>query len=267
MKRLSLMAVASLLILTSFLIVSCEKDNDGTNKNKKNATVEIMLTDAPALYDAVNIEIIEVQLHTDSKGWINIPLTNPGIYNLLQFSNGFDTLLISSEIPEGKLTQVRLVLGYNNSIVVNSQTYPLTIPSGSTSGLKLNVNYELEGGNTYRFWLDFDAAHSVHMTGNGRYMLKPAIRMFAELASGAVEGYVYPAEALPVVKVYNATDTLMAIPDSTGYYKIRGIAAGTYSAEFSSGLLNTTFSSLTINDIQVVIGATNQLEPMTLTLP
>lgn len=269
MKKINHVVLATLAILIAFVFTSCDKnndDNDGTNNNK-NATVHLMLTDAPASYDAVLVDIQEVQLHSEVDGWVTVPLENPGVYNLLDFSNGMDTLLGICEIPAGTLSQVRLVLGDDNSIIVDSVSYPLTVPSGSTSGIKLNVHEELEGGYTYTFWLDFDAAQSIHVTGNGKYMLKPVIRLYAETTTGSIEGSVFPLEAWPLVTVYNSEDTLMAIPDSLGYFRINGIPAGIYSVDFTSELDTLPFASQTILDIEVVNGETVQLQPITLILP
>ncbi len=266
MKKMKSVVLTTLAILTAFIFTSCDKSNDNDNKTGK-ATVQLMLTDAPALFDAVNVDIQEVQLHNETDGWVTVPLDNPGVYNLLEFSNGLDVLLGTVEMPDGILSQVRLVLGSENSIVVDGITFPLTIPSGSTSGLKLNVHQELQGGYTYRFWLDFDAAQSVHKTGNGKYMLKPVIRMYSEPSSGAIEGYVFPVEALPVVSVSNSLDTLMAIPDSLGYYKISGLAAGNYLVEFISQLDTLPYATQSIIDVPVVNGETTSLDPVTLVLP
>lgn len=266
MKKMKLVVLTTLAIVTAFMLTSCDKSNDNENKTGK-ATVQLMLTDAPALYDAVNIDIQEVQLHNETDGWVTVPLDNPGVYNLLEFSNGLDVLLGTVEMPDGILSQVRLVLGSENSIVVDGETFPLTIPSGSTSGLKLNVHQELMGGYTYRFWLDFDAARSIHKTGNGEYKLKPVIRMYSEPSSGSIEGFVFPAVALPLVTVTNSVDTLMAIPDSLGYYKISGILAGTYLVEFTSQLDTLPYATQTIVDVPVVNGETTSLDPVTLILP
>jgi len=267
MKKHNYLVMATLAFLTVFSFASCEKNSDNDVKGK--ATVQLMLTDAPALYDNVNIDIQEILLRSDgdTASWISVPLVNPGVYNLLDFSNGLDTLLGTVEIPEGTLTQMRLVLGSNNSIVVDGVTYPLTIPSGSTSGLKFNVNADLEGDTFYRFWIDFDAAHSIHQTGNGKYMLKPVIRMFGEATSGAIDGTVFPAEALPVVTVYNATDTMMAIPNEAGYFKVFGLPAGLYSVEFSTGDTNLTYLPQTFFDVPVVVGTTTTIDTVTLVLP
>ena len=54
--------------------------------------------------------------------------------------------------------------------------YPLTIPSGSESGLKVKVGRNLKDGSD-EFTVDFDAALSVHQTGQGSYMLKPVLKL------------------------------------------------------------------------------------------
>lgn len=261
------MALAILALFTTILFASCDKKDDNPDNGSDKATIKMMLTDAPAAYDAVLIDIKEVNLHSETEGWINIPLENPGIYNLLEFSNGIDVMLGSADVPEGVISQVRLVLGDENSVVIDGEAHALNIPSGSTSGLKLNVHEEVQAGYVYTFWLDFDAAQSIHKTGNGKYILKPVIRMFTAPTSGSVEGYVFPAEALPRVALYNDTDTLMALPDSLGYYKIIGIPEGMYSVEFSSLLDSLPFATQTIMDVHIVAGHISELETITLILP
>ncbi len=46
--------------------------------------------------------------------------TNQGIYNLLEFVNGQDTLIVDEDIPSGYISQIRLVLGENNTVMVDS---------------------------------------------------------------------------------------------------------------------------------------------------
>ncbi|MGB3090332.1 MAG: DUF4382 domain-containing protein, partial [Chitinophagaceae bacterium] len=68
------------------------------------------------------------------------------------------------------------VLGANNTIKVAGITYPLTIPSGSESGLKIKVNKRLNG-SLDSLLIDFDAALSIHQTGVGTYQLKPVLKV------------------------------------------------------------------------------------------
>jgi hypothetical protein len=60
--------------------------------------------------------------------------------------------------------------------VVNGIRYPLTIPSGSESGLKLKVDKKLNG-SLDSLIIDFDAALSIHQLGTGNYQLKPVLKI------------------------------------------------------------------------------------------
>ena len=169
------LALAAATVLGSIVIlVACTKDNndgDGT-------TLRVRLTDAPLQADSVNVDIqqIRVKFREDSlSGWMDLT-TQAGVYNLLGLQNGVDTLIAQGNIPTDVVKEIRFVLGSNNSIVVNGVNYPLTIPSGSESGLKLKVDKRLNG-SLDSLLIDFDAALSIHQTGNGTYMLKPVLKI------------------------------------------------------------------------------------------
>jgi hypothetical protein len=224
-------AVASIAI-AAVLFSACSDD-------PKNARVEIRLTDAPGDYDEVNIDIQEVKVHTNDdgsesgNGWESLDIT-PGVYNLLEFTNGLDTLLGSVNVPEGQVSQIRLVLGNNNSIKVDGQTYDLATPSALQSGLKLNVHTEVRGGITYRFLLDFDDARSIVQTGTGAYKLKPVIRVITEATSGAIKGSVSNPLASPAVYAIVDQDTLgTSFADTNGGFLLQGLPAGTYRVSFA----------------------------------
>jgi len=203
--------------------------------------------DDPASYDSVNIDIQDIKVNTGDTGWTSLPLNRKGVYNLLDFKNGLDTLLSSSELPAGTVSQIRLVLGTNNSVVVNGVNYPLSTPSSQQSGLKLNLHATLISGIEYKLWLDFDAGRSIVETGNGNYILKPVIRTYSEATSGAIKGSVVPANSHSMVYVIqNATDTIgSSIADTTsGNFLIGGLPAGAYNvAIHADGYADTTLSS------------------------
>jgi hypothetical protein len=71
---------------------------------------------------------------------------------------------------------VRFVLGNDNSIKIDSIVYPLTIPSGSESGLKIKLNKQLNA-TLDSLVIDFDAALSILQTGTGEYKLKPVLKI------------------------------------------------------------------------------------------
>ena len=134
------------------------------------------MTDAPVAMEEVNIELLQVNVKfaTDTAGWVALQ-TTPGIYNLLGLQNGVDTLIAQGNFPSNVVKEIRLVVGDQNSIKFDGQTYPLTIPSGSESGLKIKVNKKLEA-NLETLLIDFDAALSVKQETDG-YKLRPVLRI------------------------------------------------------------------------------------------
>jgi hypothetical protein len=69
--------------------------------------------------------------------------------------NGKDTILVTDDIPSGMLNQVRVILGENNAVMVDSVIYDLKVPSGCESGLKFKVNREISAGVTYTYNPEF----------------------------------------------------------------------------------------------------------------
>lgn len=166
----------SLIVATlsaSLFFFACSKDNGSGNSG--TTMMKVKLTDKPFSADSVNVDIRQVRVNfsDDSTGWIDLN-TNAGVYNLLGLQNGVDTLLATGTIPTNVLGEIRLVLGANNSIVVNGLRFPLVIPSGAESGLKIKVNRQLHG-TLDSLLIDFDASLSIHQTGAGNYMLRPVL--------------------------------------------------------------------------------------------
>ncbi|MEN8121411.1 MAG: DUF4382 domain-containing protein [Bacteroidota bacterium] len=269
MKTIKLLS----LLLAGFMIFiySCEK-NEGTAK------FNLYLTDAPASYDAVNIDVQSAKIHFESDGegeWKTLDIET-GIYNLLELTNGVDVSLASADLPSGTISQIRLILGENNSLVKGDETYDLTIPSAYTSGLKFNVHAQLEAGLTYNLWIDFDASKSVVHTGSGTYHLKPVIRTYTEATSGAIKGYVVtpildsddPIEYDPIEGVTvsisfledgNTENTVISTnTNEDGYFMLSGVPEGSYIVKFLKEADPAIDKE--IEDVEVEIGTVNDLE-------
>lgn len=207
-----------LLLMVAFAIATL------TACNEKNTDVEPMdepgtsrlivkLTDDPALFDSVNVEILQVAVNycgedndttgdnlkslgageqgqlkdgdddecdsTQFSGWVDLE-TVAGIYNLLELQNNVTAVLVEGDsIPAGHITQMRLLLGENNYLVDDTLVYDLKTPSGQQSGLKINLNADFEENHTYEIVLDFDAEQSIVHTGNDKYILKPVIKVLS----------------------------------------------------------------------------------------
>lgn len=94
---------------------------------------------------------------------------------MLSYQNGNDTLVAQGFIDLRNIQQIRLVLGDRNTIVVDGVSYPLTIPSGSESGLKIMLN-KVVAQPADTVILDFDALLSVKEENDG-FKLRPVIKV------------------------------------------------------------------------------------------
>lgn len=219
------------ILFLAVVLFSCKKD-DSPDFGKGTSRLSFRLTDAPGDFDKVNIEITGAQAIVNDSV-INL-VVNAGIYNLLDFVNGKDTLLVDQIIPSGKLSQIRLILGENNSLKIGNETSELKTPSAQQSGLKLNVHADFLQGIAYEYTIDFDAARSIVETGNGKYILKPVLKVFTKSVSGAIQGVVSPASAKPLIYAISAQlDSSSTFADTlSGKYMFRGINEGIYKLSF-----------------------------------
>jgi hypothetical protein len=211
------MKIRALFLITALcgllVVMACSDDSTAP----ANGTLKINMIDSPADYDAVFVEIESVEVHAagaDSNGGWRVVNSTPGTYDLLTLRNGLSALLVNEQLPAGHYTQIRLKLGSGNSVMVDSVSYDLRVPSGMQSGLKLNHEFTIEGGELYEITLDFDAARSVHLTGNGQYMLRPVIGTMAHVVSGGLRGVALPLDARAWVEAVSGTDTLTAWADT-----------------------------------------------------
>jgi hypothetical protein len=247
------LAFTALIIIIS--VFACQKEA-GQGDNGGQTRLKVFLTDDPANYDEVVIDIQDVQVNItngSSSGWQSLSNVATGLYNVLDLVNGNDTLIADSQVPDGAtITQVRLVLGSNNYVVENGNIIELETPSAQQSGLKVNVHQQLDSGFLYNLVLDFDAARSIVRTGNGKLILKPVVRANFQLTAGRIRGVVTPDTVLTTVYAIQGTDSAGTFTDSQGNYLISGLAAGTYSLHFIPG--DTTFFFEQRNGINVALG-------------
>jgi hypothetical protein len=247
-----------LMLILSACTESNKEETSGTTR------FNLYLTDAPGKYEEVLIDIQEVRAHVTAhdsshhdSGWMDLEV-NAGVYDLLDFANDMDTLLASADLPAGKISQIRLILGENNEVKVDGEYHDLKTPSGQQSGIKLNVHEVLEEGITYELWIDFDACKSIVKTGNGKYILKPVIKTYTRETSGAIKGVVVPAASRPFIFTVSAShDTISTIADSlTGKFMLKGLPAGEYDVEFEPV---EGFDDEEIEDVNVTLGVVTNL--------
>lgn len=258
-----------LALVTFFFLSACDMERNEDRIRDGHARVNVYLIDAPAAYDEVWVEILEVKFlmkgdnESNESAWINLPYeANDNKINLLSLTGGNSEHLGEIEVPAGEISQIRMVLGDDNYIMQNGQRLDLKTPSAQQSGLKLKVDKPLEAGVAYDLVIDFDASRSIVKAGNsGQYILKPVLRVVAEELA-TVEGTVLPLEAGPVrVSAILGQDTIGTFTDDNGFFLFRGIRGGTYNFWFlpQEGYLDSL-----IQNISVPVGPVTRLEPIIL---
>lgn len=250
------------LLLPLALLAGCSDDNPA---GPGRGTLRVQMTDAPAEIQAVNLVVTEVSARTETSdsttGW-QILNASAHTYNLLSLQNGIFATIGEASVPAGTYTQLRLKLGAGSTITVDGVTYPLTVPSGMQSGLKLIGSFHVDAGGTTDILLDFDASRSIIQTGVGAYTLKPVIKIMGTSTAGAIKGVVQPAGVTTSVTATQA-DTLgttVAAPD--GKFVLSVLPAGTYALRFDAP---ANYRDTTLTNIVVTAGATANVDTVALT--
>ena len=253
----------SFFILCSIGVIlffgSCSKNDKSSGTSSR---LQVILTDGPdpSVKEVwVDIQQIEI-LMSDTSHPLILAGSHPGVYNLLDFSDGKDTLLADATIPPGTISQIRLILGDNNYIITtNGVKIPLKTPSAQESGLKVQIHQEVSGGILYRLTLDFDAGRSIVKAGNsGNYLLKPVLRIISLIPSGGdIFGVVIPDSAKTFVFAIQGTDTIASTSTDTtnGKFLFKDIPAGNYSLSFLPS--DITLKQTSINAIVALGQITN----------
>jgi hypothetical protein len=234
MRRI-FVATAFVLSLASLtLFISCKKEDTGDG----NARLQVYLTDAPGDYEAVYIDVKDVNINiTTNKddGWKSLQRVNAGVYDLLRLVNDKDTILADTEIPAGKLHEIRLVLGTENYVKIKGKAELIKLETTGVdqSGLNLNVQEYVTENRNYKIILDFDVARSIIQTGINKYSLKPTIRPILNAVGGTIKGVVMPKNFRTVVYAIQGTDTIAStFTGNTGGYLFKGLPAGNYSLNY-----------------------------------
>ncbi len=224
------------IILLILLITNCTKTDISDNA----ARLRIKLTNSPMLMISdESMAVREIKLHiqsievavTDTTSvevgeWIPLDFSG-GQYNMLSLTNGKNTQLVDQYFPAFKtIRRVKIKLGNNNRIIttsVQNSGIELIIPQEISEGIVLNVNENLYANIISSLVIDIRALIT---ETNGNYFLNPTIRVFSEVATGSIKGYVAPIEAQAIVSVVNEIDTFFSFPESDGMFVFPGLREG-----------------------------------------
>jgi hypothetical protein len=166
-----------------------------------NGTLVLQLTDAPldlSTVSAALVTIDDIDVHLagkgddqaegdendDSDGWTTLART-PETFDLLRLQNDVVAAMGQFDLPEGKITQIRLHLdrsGTNELQLKSGQVCPLDMRDVSNTGVKINHPFkalDVEAGRRTSVVVDFDLKESVSKEGDGAcaFRLNPVIKL------------------------------------------------------------------------------------------
>ena len=194
--------IAALALLT-LPLTAC----GGSSSSSAPATMNLGVTDGPvASASAVVISFTGVELQPSGGGSaVTFNFNSPQTINLLNEQNGNEAALLNGvSVPAGNYDWIRLLLNVSSSgtvansyIEINGAQYPLVIPSGAQTGLKLVQGFTMTANQVANFTVDFMLQQSItappgQTSGGGTqdYLLKPALRLINNVQAGTISGTV-----------------------------------------------------------------------------
>lgn len=184
------------LALASLLLAGCDGDT----------TVSFELTDAPpeiATIEHVHVTLERVEAHLagdgrdpdgdlgeagsgddadERAGWRTV-MQHPRTFDLMALRNDVRATLGELELPDGKITQIRLFIdesGDNRVDLIDGDSCDLDLSHVPTTGVKINHPFkalDIGDSSRIRVVVDFDVADSLDQTGKCEFALKPVIKL------------------------------------------------------------------------------------------
>ena len=152
-----------------------------------NGSVTVNLIDTPVDgATSVVVDFTGVVLHNTNGRTTTITFATARQIDLLQLQNGvMQALLQNQSVPSGNYDWMQLdVLATANTqgqsyiTLDTGAQYPLYVPSGSQTALKLTTPFSVgQGGGATQLLIEFDLRQSVTGTDGQNYTLVPAMRL------------------------------------------------------------------------------------------
>jgi hypothetical protein len=208
------------------MFISC--NDDDSNSVNPSYMYKVRLTDAPGPYDRINVDLQSVAV-IDGNGHTTMLSSNSGVYNILDLSNGADMLLATRRLYNSGVSQIKLGLGTNSSVVIDGTSFPLTLSTADEAGLTVNVNQTLSADHDNEILIDFDGNSSIVATGPSTYKIQPVIRVVDSNITGSISGDTDNTSRAIVTATSVSNVNYSTGINSSGVFKILGVPPGSYT--------------------------------------
>jgi uncharacterized protein DUF4382 len=246
-QRLAYAIVAAYIL---GLCAACGGSDNTTMAGSGTGTLILSLTDTPVEgASQVVVAFTGVDLMGPG-GQTHIALASEKSIDLITLQGNASTVLLDGvTVKAGDYQWLRLDVDEAKSFVfaTGGGKFPLDIPSGSQSGLKLVSGFTVVQGGGADFIIDFDLRQSLTLDNSGgttTYTLKPALRLTDMQQAGSVTGTV--ASTLSIGgKLITAT----SCKPTVYVYSGTGIIPEGYDVTLSGGTVPLTSAQVTLDSM------------------
>lgn len=171
MKKILLVGIVLLLAF----VAGCQGPPSSNTKNEGRLVYTI--TDAAANMnnvEEVRITVDEVRAHSASEGWVTLE-SESQTYNLMELkAEGRQAELVDEEVDAVTYDQVELMISRVQIVEKDGSTEEAKMPSDR---IRINNQMRVEANSTTAVTYDFELDKSLHVTGNGKYVMAPVIHL------------------------------------------------------------------------------------------
>ncbi|MEP1035245.1 DUF4382 domain-containing protein [Ekhidna sp.] len=192
MKKLSIASKLLSIALLTGLLACSEGDSDVSSNGKARISATDAAVDAENV-SKVMLSVSEVRATSNGETRTVASFDTPKEFNLMAYQNGETYFLGEGDLEAGTYSDIRFIISGASDAYIEMKDgtkEDLEIPSGTTSGYKINGVFDVAANSTTDIVADVDLRKALVVTGNGDFKLRPTARLVVSDATGEIKGEV-----------------------------------------------------------------------------
>lgn len=194
------------IVMAAALGLSCQ-DPENTSFAGE---FRIKLVDAPAAFDQVNIVVRRISVHRASAsatfGW-SVISEDVSTFDLVRLRNGVSATMVAVSLQSGRYDGITVLFGTSN-VLEDGFERTVEIPSAIRNGAVIDADFDVAEGQLLGLTFDMDVSRSIRLNADGRYELRPVIRVQRTDLAGTIAGAVVPDSIQAVISTVTGVDSV-----------------------------------------------------------
>ncbi len=167
-------------MISVFILFGC--GNGPTENNATYGTIEVLATNSltaeqlsavsPTNTESIILSVVEVSVKKVGEEEWQIISDSEIKVDFFELANNLFMPLGEIKLETGTYNQLRIMIAESNEIVIDGTSHNLIVPSGVETGLKINLNFEIEENQETEVTVDLRTQAVVW--SNPDYLLQPA---------------------------------------------------------------------------------------------